>query len=95
MKALLFFAMLRTGRVLAHRKQMSQYAELCKVTAYPTYTEESKQEILQYYRDQSLTPQEWASRERLRLEMEKRATESYQTTAQALDFFRATSGGAR
>lgn len=95
MQATLFFALMARGRTISRRWKMRDFAELCKIVMRPTLIPAHQDDLLQYYHDSGLSPHEWASRERTRLAMEKKAAASYQTTAQALDFFRVTSGGAR
>lgn len=92
MRAVLFFKMLSRGRARARRERMSHYYELCRCATYPTMTQDSKNALLEYYYDSSLTPEDIEARESLRQEMESRAAETYATPTQAQDFFRATAG---
>jgi hypothetical protein len=93
MRAKLFFSMLRHGRVIERRKRMTHYVEMCRVSCYPKYTEDSQKRVMQYFYDSSLSPADWAKRERFRQKMEAEAAKHYVKTEDVLAFFKGQKGG--
>ena len=85
--------MIAKGRTISARHRSRNYYELCMVASYPTYTEDSKQLLTQHYYDSSLSPAEWAARERIRQKAEAKAAEHYRPSTAALDFFKTQTRG--
>ncbi len=88
MRANLFFAMLREGRAIHNRKKSREYFELCRVSDYPHLQKQSREEVIQWYWDNSLDMAAKIRRDRFI----KKVKESDQTAqlppSAALDFFK-------
>ena len=88
MRASLFFHMLAKGRLLEKRRKFRDYMELTRVAVYPTLTEKSKEDVLQYFWDGSVS--EWEKHETYRItkEMESKASSAYAAPSDVLSIFR-------
>jgi hypothetical protein len=93
MNAALYFHMLNKGRMIDQRKRYRNYYEMCRVSAYPNYTQDSQKELIQFYYNCSIDQSDLMAQETLREKANERANELRQneiSPIEAMEFFRAT-----
>ena len=87
MDARLFFAMLSRGRLMEFRRKSRDFYEMCRTSDFPHITKESRDKMLSYHWDNSLSELEMQMRDAKIAKIKEDAKAHYQRPEAALKFF--------